>query len=80
MIKISDYFEKIVEKEVIRERRIVEQIETTITELKTQIVELTTSISIEDYNRETILEEIKSKKELLAILIKRYKALQLSLK
>ena len=80
MIKISDYFEKIVEREVIRERRIVEQIETTITELKTQIVELTTSISIEDYNRETILKEIKSKKELLAILIKRYKALQLSLK
>ena len=80
MIKVSDYFEKIVEREVIRERKIIEQIETTITELQTQIVELTTSISIEKYNKETILKEIRSKKKLLAILIKRYKALQLSLR
>jgi hypothetical protein len=80
MIKVSEYFEKVIEREVIRERKIVEKIETTITELQTQIVELTTSISIERYNKEVILEEIKSKKKLLAILIKRYKALQLSLK
>ena len=79
-IKTKDLLHEVVEREVIRERRIVEQIETVITELKTQIIELTTSISIEDYNKETILKEIKSKKELLTIIVKRYKALKSSLK
>ena len=78
-INVTKYEHEVVEKEIIRERKIVEKIETTITELQTQILELTTSISIEKYNKEVILEEIKSKKELLVILIKRYKALKSSL-
>jgi hypothetical protein len=77
---VSEYFEKIVEKEITRERKIMEQIETSITEFQSSIIELTTSISIKKYNKETILKEISSKKRILAILIKRYKALQLSLK
>ena len=79
-VKVSEYFEKIVEKEITRERKIMEQIETSITEFQSSIIELTTSISIKKYNKETILKEISSKKRILAILIKRYKALQLSLK
>ena len=43
-IDVTKYEHEVVEKEIIRERKIVEKIETTITDLQTQIVVLTTSI------------------------------------
>lgn len=79
-INVTKYEHEVIEKEIIRERKIVEKIETTITELQTSIVELTRTISIEKSLSTVILEEIKRKRELLAILIKKQKILLASLK
>ena len=76
---VADYFEKIVEREVIRERKIVRKIETVITELETSIMELTRIIDIEKTSKEVILEEIVKKKSLLKILLRRQKKLLLLL-
>ena len=77
---VTDYFEKIVEREVIRERKIVRKIETVITELETSIIELTRIIDIEKLSKkEVILEEILKKKSLLKILLRRQRKLLLLL-
>ena len=79
-IDVQDYFEQVVESEVIRRRRIVERLETTITDLQTSIVELTRSISIRRFEKEVILKEIKSKKATLKILIAKYRKILVSLR
>ena len=76
---VTEYFEKIVEREVIRERKIVRKIETIITELETSIVELTRIIDIEKSSKEVILEEIVKRKSLLKILLRRQRKLLLLL-
>ena len=76
---VTEYFEKIVEREVIRERKIVRKIETVITELETSIKELTRIIDIEKSSKEVILEEIVKRKSLLKILLRRQRKLLLLL-
>ena len=77
--KVSEYFEKIVEKEVIRERKIVQRIETEIKELNVIITELTEKLNWKENDSETILEEIRKKRILLAKLIKRQRVILKSL-
>ena len=79
-VKVSEYFEKVVEKEVIREKKVVKKIEKEIQNLDIMIIELTKKIDIEKYSKEETIKEIKLRKARLLLLLKKLKQIRSSLK